>query len=65
LHYGDAAEFQTLGTIHDQIHALTSQIVTAYRHENVAERTRLMEDLQDQENTLFDAVTGLIVSRLF
>jgi hypothetical protein len=44
---------------------LTSQIVTAYRHENSAERTRLMEDLQDQENTLFDAVTGLIVSRLF
>jgi diguanylate cyclase (GGDEF)-like protein len=65
LHYGDAAEFQTLGTLHEQIHALAHQLATAYNHENNAEVACLMKDLQKQEDTLFDAVTSLIVSRLF
>ena len=65
LHYGDAAEFQTLGTIHQQIHALAQQLATAHHHENTAEVASLMKKLLDQENTMFDAVTGLIVSRLF
>ncbi len=65
LHYGDAAEFENLGMIHEQIHALSDQIVTAVHLENATELARLMEDLLEQENTLFDAVTGLIVSRLF
>jgi len=64
LHYGDAAEFQTLGAIHEQIHTLSTKLVTAYCHENAAEVASLMKDLQAQENAMFEAVTGLIVSRL-
>jgi hypothetical protein len=65
LQYGDAAEFQALGTLHEQIHALTTQLVAAHHHENSAEVAQFMKELQAQENALFDAVTGLIVSRLF
>ena len=65
LHYGDAAEFQILGRIHERIHALAPHLISAYRHENSAEAARLTKELQAQENTLFDAVMSLIVSRHF
>jgi hypothetical protein len=64
LLYGNSPKFQTIGTLHDQIHALSQQLVTAYAHKNHTELADFMENLQAQEQAMFDAVTNLIVSRL-
>jgi diguanylate cyclase (GGDEF)-like protein/PAS domain S-box-containing protein len=65
LLYGETDEYQTLGTIHEEIHALAEQLVSAHRNDDSAEVARIMNAMQEHENTMFDAVTGLIVSRLF
>ncbi len=64
LLYGNSLKFQTIGTLHDQIHTLSQQLVTAYAHKNHTELADFMENLQAQEQAMFDAVTNLIVSRL-
>ena len=63
--YGESEEFLSLGVIHQHTHDLANQLVAAHRLENKAEVARYLDELEEQETLMFDALTSFIVSRHF